>query len=574
MFEEAIGVIKGMGSDEERLLSLKDVEAEIKIEVLNRQVRIMLKDVEGQKRAIFYRKLSSIYESLAPTEERRMGLEALLREIEEVKLKKDGQETPPPSHAVPETISETLKEEKEFTRKAADITLLKITDFGELNALTEQEGDEKFKAKTRELWKQFAVHGIMRKDKETGEFILANHTDLDGKIALGLLEKAGINISDLKYLQPGEYEPGRINLDTGGKDGLNIFDDGTVIIDHHGDESAEDSSATAYVYKTLTSLGLLENEEYLKKMTDFVTGEDNRTLGMAKQYFPYSYKNLYGLSRFVNSKNLEQFFKDGKEPGQALIEKDLKKYGFITEQEIEAKNLWKIKKQAEKILGRKVGKMQFTGEEYARLNINNIYKQKGGGNWVVKTDRSAEQKEAIDKSLAAMEQMNQEGYIIDSEKYGKIAINVGKHIPLNDVVSYSDCDVYIIFSPETDSFFIATQKPFGSDFVLSQGKMVRKKMWIKSRGGADKLTVTLKEILDQLTDGKFSSEGKLKEYLDQQTLAAESEKEAELSPEEAGKLFESLEVLEVLLPQVPEEKRRKYEEKIQAIKNILKEFIQ
>ena len=38
---------------------------------------------------------------------------------------------------------------------------------------------KKFKQKTKELWKEFVVHGMLGKDKE-GKRVLTNFSDLDG----------------------------------------------------------------------------------------------------------------------------------------------------------------------------------------------------------------------------------------------------------------------------------------------------------------------------------------------------------------------------------------------------------
>lgn len=53
----------------------------------------------------------------------------------------------------------------EHSRQAARITLEKISSWEELNAITEQEGNKKFNQKTRELWKEFAVSGVLAFDK-------------------------------------------------------------------------------------------------------------------------------------------------------------------------------------------------------------------------------------------------------------------------------------------------------------------------------------------------------------------------------------------------------------------------
>jgi len=110
-----------------------------------------------------------------------------------------------PKKAMPKT--ETPKEafnETDLARLGTDITLSKINNYQELWAQTEQEGDEKFLAKTRELWKELAVHGLVRNGKE-GKPTILNFTDLDGKCSLGLLRAAGIKTGDLKYVEPGKH---------------------------------------------------------------------------------------------------------------------------------------------------------------------------------------------------------------------------------------------------------------------------------------------------------------------------------------------------------------------------------
>ena len=76
------------------------------------------------------------------------------------------------------------KEEKEVSeyemaRLGAEITLARVDNFEDLNAETKEKGHEKFKQKTKELWKEFVVHGMLGKDKE-GKRVLTNFSDLDG----------------------------------------------------------------------------------------------------------------------------------------------------------------------------------------------------------------------------------------------------------------------------------------------------------------------------------------------------------------------------------------------------------
>ncbi|MDP2918046.1 MAG: hypothetical protein Q8N68_00940, partial [bacterium] len=136
-----------------------------------------------------------------------------------------------------EKIKEHIKNaEIELNRQAADITLSRVQnyqDYQELNAPTEKEGEKKFLKTTRELWKEFAVHGRVEEDKKTGEQKVLKYTDLDGKCSLYLMRLAGMSTRDLEYLEPGDSATGRINLDTGGKSGFSVEKEGeTAFLDH------------------------------------------------------------------------------------------------------------------------------------------------------------------------------------------------------------------------------------------------------------------------------------------------------------------------------------------------------
>jgi len=221
-----------------------------------------------------------------------------------------------------EELNEELKieEDKEkykSIRQAAEITLNKIKKWEELNADTEKEGDEKFKQKSRELWKNFVTHGRLRFDKKTGEPIIENHTDLDGKISIKLLNMAGFDVDEknIEYVAPGgqSKEPGKFHIDTGGKDGIVILKDGTVFIDHHGPGSDNNVSAAKFTYEILTGLGLLEKKKYLDDLVNFVTQVDNfkypEEKKYFKNYFENSWRTLLGLYRMASADNLINFFK-------------------------------------------------------------------------------------------------------------------------------------------------------------------------------------------------------------------------------------------------------------------------
>ena len=360
------------------------------------------------------------------------------------------------------------------SRKAAAITLKRIAHFSELNRPTKEEADKIFLAKTRKLWKEFAVHGVLKKEAESGKRVLQCFTDLDGKASLGLLKLAKIKIKDVQYVIPGEFISGRINIDTGYKKGVVVEEEGlTAFFDHHAEESSADTSATSITYEVLTSLGLLEKEEYLDKLVEFVTQIDNNTFPDKHKYFKDSYRTLLGLYRFIKFENLKDFFEEGLKPTDFLD--------------------FDIDDQQKDLL-RKFGL---------------LYKDNKGQ--VI--DRLAEQKRIVVQSIKEIARMEKEGFIIPSEKYGKIAIDINKKVPAGADAAYAEnCGVYLNWSPETKSFFICSMKELPE---FKQGIKVRGNMWIKPDHDLEPLKISLREILMVLTDNELKPAGELKKYLEE-----------------------------------------------------------
>src|SRR3990167_3018785 len=201
----------------------------------------------------------------------------------------------------------------ENSRSAAEITLNKVNFYDELNALTEKEGDEKFSEKTRELWKEFAVSGVMGFDKETKQRKLQPYTDLDGRTTIELLKMAGINVSDLKYIEPGKIQDGRINLDTGDKLGVDYNKESdTAIFDHHISDSKTVTSTAEIMYNVLADLKLIEKNETLNRVIDFVTKMDNKRIPAGE--FLKSGKTIIGVQRHLDFDKLLNFFKFHESP--------------------------------------------------------------------------------------------------------------------------------------------------------------------------------------------------------------------------------------------------------------------
>jgi len=68
-------------------------------------------------------------------------------------------------------------------------------------------------------------------------------------------------------------------------DDIEVREDGTVIIDHHGERSAQHVSAMARTYDVLLKLGLLEQTEARDKLVQFITQIDNYDYPDAEHYF-------------------------------------------------------------------------------------------------------------------------------------------------------------------------------------------------------------------------------------------------------------------------------------------------
>jgi len=357
-------------------------------------------------------------------------------------------------------------EEIEVSRLGAQITLEKINNYEELWAETEQEGDEKFKQKTRELWKEFAVHGLVGRDKE-GNITLANETDLDGQGCLSLMRLAGFDISDLKYIEHGDRAEDRIYFDVGKVHGVVLSDSGKkVFIDHHTDESGKDSSAIQFTYKLLKSMGLLEDKKYLDNLVDFITKVDNKTYFSDEKSFKNSWRTIYGLHRYMDFSKIIELFQAGVKPGEVLSEEKLKKFG-----------LEEASKRQEKTINISVGKMQKI--------------QKGG-------------------------------LIVPSERFGKIVVDIEKKVGAGfDAVRAFGYQTYLIWSPKSESFFITSNQRLDKE-EIGQGESVRGYMWIKPRTDGRPLTIKLTDILSSLTDGKFEPTLKLKEFVEKEQKEIET----------------------------------------------------
>ncbi|MFA5158105.1 MAG: hypothetical protein WC451_02870 [Patescibacteria group bacterium] len=360
------------------------------------------------------------------------------------------------------------EERKDYVRQAAKYTVDQLDRFEELDDEDPKKRDDKFRALTRALWKEFAVHGRYEIDKKGNKCIFVNKTDLDGRTCVGLFEKAGFDVKNLKYIDQSDIETGRVVLDTGDMHGT-IYDNAkrALVIDHHAKDSDPTVSAAGIVYETLVKMDLIDQNETYQKVIDFINEYDNSRYQLDLESYKKSYNNLYGLARYMSFSGLFDFFKDGRKPEDEIAVADLAKYG-LSEEDI---------------------------------------------------DR---QMSIVKNSDTHIKKAESEGFTFECEKYGKVLVDLHKKIPgAYDSVRAYGYDTYIMWTPKTQSFFISSSKGIQDDF--EGGKIVRQNMSIKPMHNREALKTTLGRVLTQMAGEGFVPAGKLAEFLRSEKIAKDDE---------------------------------------------------
>lgn len=336
------------------------------------------------------------------------------------------------------------EDQHERTREAAKITLAKVSSWDELNAATLAAADKKFAKKTKETWRRFAVSGVLKYDREKGERVLKPFTDLDAKCALGMLEEAGIDTSNLTYVKPGKYLEGAINIDTGDMFGV-VYEEPTytAYFDHHAPESIEVTSTTEIVYQTMANLGMLKKSKALDRLVDFVNGIDNRKF--PPEEFLRSGKTILGLQRALDFDKLHAYFKDHESPTEELTPKEFDKYG--------------LREVAER------------------------------------------QQIAVDEAMKKLEEMEKEGKVTTTQ-YGSILINENNELKAGASVAYIKHDGIINFTPGKSFAVTLKEKELDEEVLREklkgkfQGKIIHRRMWIYNE--EKPLQISLEDILEAL----------------------------------------------------------------------------
>lgn len=333
----------------------------------------------------------------------------------------------------------------EYSRSAAEITLGRVSSWDELYTQTEELGNEVFSEKTKELWKDFAVHGMLSFNKETGERELKPFTDLDGNSAIGILCLAGIDTSNMTYVKPGDNLERAINIDTGNKFGV-VYNGktDTAFFDHHGKGDIV-TSATEVVYKAMTNLGMIKRTEALDRLVEFVTKVDN--CKYPAEEFLRSSKTILGLQRFVTFGDLHKYFKDYESPMTELTPEQFDKYG--------------LKSAAEK------------------------------------------QEKVIKDSMDTLSRMEKEGKVVETP-YGSILINENNELIVSSSAAYLRHDGIINFTPGKSFAVTLKEKKFDEQKLrkilgdLFQGKIIRGSMWIYN--DKDPLHLSIEDLINALKE--------------------------------------------------------------------------
>lgn len=302
--------------------------------------------------------------------------------------------------------------------------------------------------KVSELWDKFAVSGVIEFNKHSGEKTLQSYTDLDGRAALGILQDAGLDTSDLSYIHPGETRTGAVNLDTGGKYGF-VYDEAsnTFWLDHHDSSNEPVTSTAEIVYHTMLENGLIQRSEKLDKLVEFVTKVDNRLY--PAEEFLRSAKTLLGLQRSLNYEQLKRYFEDHESADQELTVAEWEKYG--------------LKEVAES------------------------------------------QQKIVDESMAKLAEMEEEGKVTQTD-YGSILINQNNELQVGASAAYVRHHGILNISPGK-SFALAFKDKKISEQSLKallgerfQGKVIRDQIWLYN--GEEPLELSQEDIVNVLISDK------------------------------------------------------------------------
>ncbi|EKD53294.1 MAG: hypothetical protein ACD_61C00079G0004 [uncultured bacterium] len=374
-----------------------------------------------------------------------------------------------------------------------------------LDVFRDDKDGETFKALARHFWKDLATHGIEQASKEVGQPPrMLQYSDADGELCLRFMREAGIKSPGVEFVKKGEHAVGKVTVDSGGKNGIfvelnQVGSPGeekwvvTTRIDHHGEGDDASQSAAEIVYKALVGLGLLEGKAAYEKAVDFLNAIDSGKIPgtITRDEMPNFFRNkfaqsLYGLQEFLTGEDIITFFKMGGKPLEVLIDKQKKA--------IRTKGFSKVKEGETKV-----------------------------DKWIKKVQ------EKVDRSVAAIEKLVADGCVLETEKYGRVLVDIGGTVPLTArAAKLMGFEGYINWKPEDMFFMVVADNKI--DFEFKDGIRVRN-MLIKKDG--TELKIGLGDIVKEMTGEKGRVGEGVKNYIEgpkqkeEKGEIVETEKEAE-----------------------------------------------
>ena len=354
--------------------------------------------------------------------------------------------------------------------KKLDLTVIPKVSREGMAEFSDEAGREAFRRVVNEAIDILVTHGRVEILPD-GSRHLKTFSDLDGKACLYLCKLAGIKVKPTP-VEPGEFIEGAMNMDTSGRQGVEFDPEtATLYIDHHSEFSPSGTSSAKYLYEeVLWRAGLVKPTMSLEGAIEFVTAMDNGDFQREYDLTDYflSGSTLVGLANYLSFPEIVAFFKSlHNDPTMPLSDKDLAKW------------------------------------------------HRGKGTSL--QERAEKRQEILETSFEEVIRMQSEGYSFESPTLGAVLVDIGNRAPFGREAAMSiGFDAYVIWNPKEESFVIQSKKDLG--IKLDQGFVVRSKMWLKPRGG-EKLTVSLKDILSELTGGDLVVKGGLAEYLEEEAEA-------------------------------------------------------
>jgi len=432
------------------------------------------------------------------------------------------------------------------------MTKEEFADFSNIDTSTEQGRkifEQRFLDTFKVMWKDRVV---THKRSENSKWT----SDLDGNSSLFLISKiAGLNIGKPQYVSQGDSVSGKINIDTGNEDAIGLRYESeafhnankknrdTGFIDHHGQLSNAETSATQWVYEMLEEMKLIKDgpieitigkdanvenisvtADNIKKFVDIVTCNDNKNFPDQDRYYEnYATINhtMIGLLRFTSPAYLLKFIADGRDLYEELTEEDLLKYNLLREEDVRDDKGNIVKGSDGRNQKHMVNYSEVCGDQIARA-LQGV-------------------KEKIDPAL---------GFAIKSQKLGKVFVDLVDRKDERDEAAKSlGFDTYLLWNyddkTKSSNFFITSKDGIPFDFSVPEGHNVRGRMIIKDKQLGTSVT-SLLEILKEIVGPDFEPTGELKAYIEKNEadlVEVKEEREnivlSDFDPK--GRLFDSLE---------------------------------